>query len=74
MNKRKDTGTEWNRKKRQVVEMLATREMTSGQIAKELGISPARVYGFMCQIPDDELLYEDTVNGVTVYGRLVCAR
>lgn len=71
MNRRHETGTEWSRKKKQVVEMLTGREMTSGEISRALDIPTDRVNGFMSQIPDDALLYEDFVNGQTVYGRLI---
>lgn len=69
-NRRKNTGSDWQMKQKQVIEMLTDGEMASKDIAKALGISPSNINALMYQIPDEALLYEYRRNGETIYGRL----
>jgi len=62
--------SEWQKKKKRVVEMLAEKEMSTGEIARVLEVPTARVCSLMYQIPDSALLYEYEKGHETWYGRL----
>ncbi|MCQ2125117.1 MAG: hypothetical protein MJZ25_13130 [Fibrobacter sp.] len=67
--------SKWGEKKKQIMDLLAIRDMSVSELCKQVDATPNQVYSMIAHIPDDALVYEiEGPNGKTIYGRLKNAR